>query len=304
MGIPIDKLVRAVRSGIDIRRSADENVRIAVFVDRSASAFLVSTLRDALVPQTPSALVRVDPINRASTALRPDTDLALVVSCGSEGLERAVQDVIVAGVPTVVVAESSVEVPFIARDTRMLGLITATDSVHLLDSLARWILDHTEKDVAFARNFPFMRVAASFKVVASASAANLATGALVFIPGADFPVMTLTQVGMMLRLAGIHGKPLKSDRLYELAGVIGAALGLRGLARFGSSRVPRASFAIKALIGGVGTLAVGLGLSALYERDIDYTPINDALAHAIGALRSLSGHGTMQRDADRAPFLD
>lgn len=304
MGIPIDKLVRAVRSGIDIRRSADENVRIAVFVDRSASAFLVSTLRDALVPQTPSALVRVDPINRASTALRPDTDLALVVSCGSEGLERAVQDVIVAGVPTVVVAESSVEVPFIARDTRMLGLITATDSVHLLDSLARWILDHTEKDVAFARNFPFMRVAASFKVVASASAANLATGALVFIPGADYPVMTLTQVGMMLRLAGIHGKPLKSDRLYELAGVIGAALGLRGLARFGSSRVPRASFAIKALIGGVGTLAVGLGLSALYERDIDYTPINDALAHAIGALRSLSGHGTMQRDADRAPFLD
>lgn len=304
MGIPIDKLVQAVRSGIDIRRSADENVRIAVFVDRSASAFLVSTLRDALVPQTPSALVRVDPIDRASTALRPDTDLALVVSCGSEGLERAVQDVIVAGVPTVVVAESSVEAPFIARDTRMLGLITATDSVHLLDSLARWILDHTEKDVAFARNFPFMRVAASFKVVASASAANLATGALVFIPGADFPVMTLTQVGMMLRLAGIHGKPLKSDRLYELAGVIGAALGLRGLARFGSSRVPRASFAIKALIGGVGTLAVGLGLSALYERDIDYTPINDVLAHAIGALRSLSGHGTMQRDADRAPFLD
>lgn len=304
MGIPIDKLVQAVRSGIDIQRSADENVRIAVFVDRSASAFLVSTLRDALVPQTPSALVRVDPIDRASTALRPDTDLALVVSCGSEGLERAVQDVIVAGVPTVVVAESSVEAPFIARDTRMLGLITATDSVHLLDSLARWILDHTEKDVAFARNFPFMRVPASFKVVASASAANLATGALVFIPGADFPVMTLTQVGMMLRLAGIHGKPLKSDRLYELAGVIGAALGLRGLARFGSSRVPRASFAIKALIGGVGTLAVGLGLSALYERDIDYTPINDALAHAIGALRSLSGHGTMQRDADRAPFLD
>ena len=304
MGIPIDKLVQAVRSGIDIQRSADENVRIAVFVDRSASAFLVSTLRDALVPQTPSALVRVDPIDRASTALRPDTDLALVVSCGSEGLERAVQDVIVAGVPTVVVAESSVEAPFIARDTRMLGLITATDSVHLLDSLARWILDHTEKDVAFARTFPFMRVPASFKVVASASAANLATGALVFIPGADFPVMTLTQVGMMLRLAGIHGTPLKSDRLYELAGVIGAALGLRGLARFGSSRVPRASFAIKALIGGVGTLAVGLGLSALYERDIDYTPINDALAHAIGALRSLSGHGTMQRDADRAPFLD
>lgn len=304
MGIPIDKLVQAVHSGIDIQRSADENVRIAVFVDRSASAFLVSTLRDALVPQTPSALVRVDPIDRASTALRPDTDLALVVSCGSEGLERAVQDVIVAGVPTVVVAESSVEAPFIARDTRMLGLITATDSVHLLDSLARWILDHTEKDVAFARNFPFMRVAASFKVVASASAANLATGALVFIPGADFPVMTLTQVGMMLRLAGIHGKPLKSDRLYELAGVIGAALGLRGLARFGSSRVPRASFTIKGLIGGVGTLAVGLGLSALYEWDIDYTPINDALAHAIGALRSLSGHGTMQRDADRAPFLD
>lgn len=93
----------------------------------------------------------------------------------------------------------------------MLGLIAASDATHLLSSLARWILDRTDKDTAFAANFAFMRIAAAMRVVRSATMANLATGALFFMPGADFPVMTMTQLGMMLKLAGVFGKPMRSS---------------------------------------------------------------------------------------------
>lgn len=296
MGIPFDKIAQVLRAGVDLHRDADESIRVAVFVDDSASPFLVSTLRDALVPQTPSALVRVDLLEHVSCALKDDTDVALVISCGSAGLQQSVQQIVVAGVPTVVLSESSVEVPFIEHDTRMLGLIAATDAAHLLESLARWVLERTDKDVAFARNFPFMRIAASMRAISSASVANLTTGALAFIPGADFPVMTLAQAGMMLKLATIHDKPIKGERLYEFAGLVVSALAMRTFARALCSRVPKGAFAVKALVGGAGTFALGLGFNALYEHNVDYSPLNDLVRRVAGGLRQAARHDSMQRD--------
>lgn len=150
MRIPIGRLADALKMGVSTLRDSDEPVRVAVFVDRTASPDIVAAVRDALVPQTTSALVRVAALDSTAPEVKPDTDVALVLSCGSDLLEDAVRGIVVAGAPTVVLAESSVEVPFIEHDTPMLGLIASTDRTGLLESLARWILDRTDKATAFA----------------------------------------------------------------------------------------------------------------------------------------------------------
>ena len=286
MAVPIDKIAGVLKRGASAAHDADEPVRIAVYLDASATEFLVTTVRDALVPQTTGAMVRVDRVG-APIDVRHSTDVAIVISCGSDRLQPFVQELVVAGAPVAVVAESSVEVPFIQADTPMLGLIASTSKAHLLEALARWILDRTDKRAAFAANFPFMRISAAMRVVTDASLGNMATGALVFIPGADFPVMAMQQVGMLIELASIYGKGLKVERSYEIAGVLAAGLALRAGARAAARRAGRMGFAVKALTAGFGTYAMGRALIALYERDVDYGALNRGVSKAASRARDI-----------------
>lgn len=287
MRLPFDAFAQALKLGVSAKRDSDAPVRVAVYVDSTASPFVVRTVRDALVPQTTSALVRVERLGSSPVAPRADTDVVLVLSCGSDRLQEAVQEIVVAGVPVAVVAESSVEVPFITADTPMLGLIAATDATYLLETLARWILDRTEKDVAFAANFPFMRIAAANRVITSCALANMATGALVFMPGADFPVMTIAEVGMVLQLSAIFGYKLEPERGYEVAAVVGAGLVLRLAGRGLCRLAPRLAFVVKAFVAAAGTYGMGRALAHAYEQGIDYGPLNERVSGAVGRAREL-----------------
>lgn len=280
MNVPIDKIAGAFKAAGSAKKDSDVPVRVSVFVDGSASTFLLQTVREALVPQTTSAIVRVERLGEAPVTVKPDTDVSIVISCGSEHLQQRVQEIVIGGAPTVVLAESAVEVGFIQEDTPMLGLVAATNKTYLLESLARWILDRTEKDTAFAANFPFMRVAAANRIILNASAANLVTGALLFVPGADFPVMAVAQLGMMAQLALVFGKPVRPERGYEVAGVLVAGLLMRALARAVVPAAGHLGFVVKALVAGFGTYAMGRALTALYEADVDYTRANQAVASA------------------------
>ena len=305
MNIPVDKLVGTFKAGAEARRDSDVPVRVAVFVDASASKFLIDCVRGAFVPQTTAALVRVERLDGQAPAVKPDTDVSIVISCGADGLERAVQQIVVAGAPTVVLAESSVEAPFIEQDTRMLGLIAATDKTYLLETLARWILDRTDKDIAFSSKFPFLRIAAAMRAISSVALTNMATGALVIIPGADFPVVTVAQLGMLLQLSAIFGKPLRGERAYEAAGVAAAGLVLRAGARLACRHAGRLGFVVKALVGGFGTYAIGRALVSVYERDVDYSRANEAVGAVWGRVRDLvagaiGSDGRPVRGADAA----
>lgn len=302
MAIPVGAFANAFKLGIDTTMESDTPVRVAVYVDESASPFIVTTVRDALVPATTSALVRVSRLTEQPAVPKPDTDVVLVLSCGSDILEPAVRDLVVSGAPVCVVAESSVEAPFISVDTPVLGLVAATDAGHLTEALARWILDRTEKGTAFAANFAFMRDAAANRIITQAALANMASGALIFIPGADFPVMAFTQAGMVLQLSSAYGLGLKPERAYEIGAVLLAGLGLRGVSRLLCSRVPRASFAIQALVAGFGTYGMGKALAGAYERGIDYDPVNRAVSGALAKVRAAVGAAGEARatDADAA----
>nr|WP_239462802.1 hypothetical protein [Collinsella tanakaei] len=274
--------------GVTAIKDTDEPVRVSVFVDSSATPFLIETIRDAFVPQTTAALVRVQPLS-GELSVKTDTDISIVITCGSDDLQAAVQQIVVAGAPCAVVCESSVEAPFIVHDTPMLGLIASTNKTHLLETLARWILDRTDKDTAFAANFPFMRIAAAMRSITSCALTNMATGALAFIPGSDFPVMALAQLGMMFDLAGMFGKPIAPERGYEAAGILAGGLACRAFARAAARQVPRMGFVVKALVGAAGTVAMGRALMALYEHDIDYTPANDAVKRAAAGMKGVVG---------------
>lgn len=300
MRLPVESLGRVLKAGASAKKETDAPVRVAVYVDETASPAIVACVRDAFVPKTTSALVRVERLTAAPVAPRPDTDVVLVLSCGSAVLEGAVRDLIVAGAPVVVIAESSVEVPFIKTDTPLLGLIAATDSTYLLDALARWILDRTEKDVAFAANFSFMRIAAANRIITSAALANMATGALAFIPGADFPVMTITEVGMVLQLSAVFGYKLEPERGYEVAGVLAAGLALRGVARVACKSAGHAAFVVKAAIAVAGTYGMGRVLASAYERGIDYGPVNERVTAAAKRVRELLGVGADAASASQA----
>lgn len=288
MRIPINKLADALKMGVTAIKDTDEPVRVSVFVDSSATPFLIETIRDAFVPQTTAALVRVQPLS-GELSVKADTDISIVITCGSDDLQAAVQQIVVAGAPCAVVCESSVEAPFIVHDTPMLGLIASTNKTHLLETLARWILDRTDKDTAFAANFPFMRIAAAMRSITSCALTNMATGALAFIPGSDFPVMALAQLGMMFDLAGMFGKPIAPERGYEAAGILAGGLACRAFARAAARQVPRMGFVVKALVGAAGTVAMGRALMALYEHDIDYTPANDAVKRAAVGMKGVVG---------------
>ena len=136
MKIPVDKLTRAFKMGASVKKDSDTPVRVSVYLDSSASRFLAETVRDAFVPQTTSGIVRVERLGEERIAPKTDTDVVLVLSCGSDRLESAVQELVIAGAPVCVLAESAVEVPFIEESTPMLGVVAATDKTYLLETLA------------------------------------------------------------------------------------------------------------------------------------------------------------------------
>ena len=278
MKIPVDKLTRAFKMGASVKKDSDTPVRVSVYLDSSASRFLAETVRDAFVPQTTSGIVRVERLGEERIAPKTDTDVVLVLSCGSDRLESAVQELVIAGAPVCVLAESAVEVPFIEESTPMLGVVAATDKTYLLETLARWILDRTDKETAFAANFAFMRIAAANRIITSCALTNMATGALVFLPGADYPVMALAQVGMLFELAAVFGRGIKPERGYEVAGVLAGGL---------VKQTPHIGFAVKALTAAAGTYGMGRALVSLYERDVDYSRANEVVTATFSRVRDL-----------------
>ena len=91
MKIPVDKLTRAFKMGASVKKDSDTPVRVSVYLDSSASRFLAETVRDAFVPQTTSGIVRVERLGEERIAPKTDTDVVLVLSCGSDRLESAVR---------------------------------------------------------------------------------------------------------------------------------------------------------------------------------------------------------------------
>ncbi|MGI9110690.1 MAG: hypothetical protein ACR2GT_00510 [Gaiellaceae bacterium] len=114
-----------------------------------------------------------------------------------------------------------------------------------------------ESATPLAARLPVLRDPVCDALIESFSRKNGVLGAAIFIPGADFPVLTLNQVRLVLRLASAHGIEIDQQRLPEVLGTVATGFGLRAVARQLLGAVPIAGWVLKGGVAYAGTRAVG-----------------------------------------------
>jgi uncharacterized protein (DUF697 family) len=114
-----------------------------------------------------------------------------------------------------------------------------------------------EDGTSLAARLPVLREPVSEALIQRFSRQNGIIGVAVFLPGADFAVLTLNQIRLVLRLAAAHGVEVDQSRVPEVLATIGAGFGLRALARQLLGAIPVAGWAVKGGIAYAGTRALG-----------------------------------------------
>ena len=132
--------------------------------------------------------------------------------------------------------------------------------------MGEWIIAACRhKKLAFALAFPFVRRPLSIDAVNATAMQNGAVGLLPIIPGADMPIMTLNQAKMLLQIAAAYGQPMSTERIKELACVVGGAFALRNVARSVAGAIPVLGWAVRAGVGYAGTEAMGRAAIEYFE---------------------------------------
>ena len=122
-----------------------------------------------------------------------------------------------------------------------------------------------DRGTALAARVPVVRAAVCAELIARASRRNGLLGAAIFIPGADFPVLTMNQLRLVLRIGAAHGLAIDNERLPEILGVIGGGLAFRTAARQAAGVIPLAGWAVKGGVAYAGTRALGEAAVKYFE---------------------------------------
>jgi uncharacterized protein (DUF697 family) len=134
-----------------------------------------------------------------------------------------------------------------------------------LTEIARVVAGKLVEDGApLAARLPVLRNAVVESLVERFARVNGTVGALVFVPGADLPVITLNQIRLVLRIAHAHGIGVGQERAPEVVAVLGSGFALRALARQLAGIVPVAGWAVKAGVAYGGTRAIGEAAKVYY----------------------------------------
>ncbi len=169
---------------------------------------------------------------------------------------EALRQARLAHVPAIAVA------PAPARSKATIPYVLATDVVWVgagetfpLETIARALaLRLGERGAPLAARVPLLRGPVCEHLVESFSRRNGLAAATV---SADLPVLALNQVRLVLRLAQAHGWNGLGGRGPELAVTVGAAFGLRALARELLDLVPAARWIVRGGIAYGGTHLLG-----------------------------------------------
>lgn len=128
-----------------------------------------------------------------------------------------------------------------------------------------------DQGLTLAATLPALRPAVVAHIIESTARQNAAVGVLIFIPGADLPVMTLNQIKMVLRIGAAYGHQPSLERAVEMLGIVATGFGLRALARKGATYVPGLGWALKGVVGYTATQAMGRTAVAYFERGAPLT---------------------------------
>lgn len=114
-----------------------------------------------------------------------------------------------------------------------------------------------EGGTGLAARLPLLREPLCRELIESFSRRNGVIAVAIFVPGADFPVLTLNQIRLVLRLGAAHGVEVDQQRLPEVLATVAAGFGFRAAARQVLGAIPIAGWAVKGGIAYAGTRALG-----------------------------------------------
>ena len=146
-----------------------------------------------------------------------------------------------------------------------------------------------EKRLALALSFPFVRKPLSLEAVSATSLQNAGIGLVLFIPGADMPLMTLNQAKMLLQIAAAYGEPMNAARVKELAAIVAGGFACRSVARQVAGAVPAIGRAVKAGVGYAGTKAMGLAAVEYFERGGNIAGLAGVVSSATAKATQIAG---------------
>lgn len=146
-----------------------------------------------------------------------------------------------------------------------------------------------EKRLALALSFPFVRKPLSLEAVSATSLQNAGIGLVLFVPGADMPLMTLNQAKMLLQIAAAYGEPMSAARVKELAAIVAGGFACRSVARQVAGAVPAIGWAVKAGVGYAGTKAMGLAAVEYFERGGNIAGLAGVVSSATAKATQIAG---------------
>jgi uncharacterized protein (DUF697 family) len=130
-----------------------------------------------------------------------------------------------------------------------------------------------EAATPLAARLPVLREAVCEELIRRFSRRNGVIGVVVFVPGADLPILTVNQIRLVLRIADAYGFEIDRERIPEVLAVIGSAFGLRALARKSIGLVPLVGWAVKGGIAYAGTRALGEAAIRYFEKRAPVTKV-------------------------------
>lgn len=165
------------------------------------------------------------------------------------------------------------------------------DAAAALDRrMGEWVVAACrEKRLALALSFPFVRKPLSLEAVSATSLQNAGIGLVLFIPGADMPLMTLNQAKMLLQIAAAYGEPMSAARVKELAAIVAGGFACRSVARQVAGAVPAIGWAVKAGVGYAGTKAMGLAAVEYFERGGNIAGLAGVVSSATAKATQIAG---------------
>ena len=318
--MPLD-IGAVIKEAIGVNKARQEPFSVSVYIDDSAPADLIAHVRSAFASSEAHARITMLYLGTAHAVADPNDDIAVVVAGVSEDVGRLAADLRLAGVPTMVVTtmpqlvgQMALTTGFPVPDGDIIAPASEDaeepimlDDAHTQDldmRMGRWVCATTgEKRFSFAMAMPFVRRPLALDSVNKTAIENAGVGLIVFIPGADMPVMTLNQAKMVLQIAGAYGQPITTERVKELLAVVGGGFAARHVARQLVAIVPGIGFIIKAGIGYSATLAMGHAAIEYFENGGGIMGVGKTLGEAVEGVMKAVGTAVRQEPGKPNAFV-
>lgn len=277
MKLPVD-IPAVLSAAIDIDRASSIPVSVNILIDEAASPDFQVFVRAGFNSESPNSRVMVSYFPTQTPDTQLACDLTIIAAGQSDSVGQLAQAFREQDTPVLVVAEKGEEVCRLAEktgytlpehDVVFLKDASFDDELkgELADKIGRWIVSavDAEKKLAFSIAYPFVRRPLAYDAISSTALQNAGIGVVVFVPGADMPLMTANQIKMILQIAAAYGQPLGPERVLELLGVLVNAFIFRNISRQIAGLVPALGWAVKGTMGYLGTQAIGRAAIEYFE---------------------------------------